>query len=122
MTCSFEQKQQGADSRNETEKQPKFEEQQVAHARHIMKPFVLRRLKSEVLKDLPKKTEHVIFCPMSQSQKEKYEDLVKTFSAAAGDSNLEEVGCWYMLAFRCECLHIIKIICMERKQKVGGFA
>jgi SNF2 family DNA or RNA helicase len=45
-----------------------------------MKPFVLRRLKREVLKDLPTKTDVTLLCPLERSQREKYDDLIQTFS------------------------------------------
>ncbi|KNC81943.1 hypothetical protein, variant [Sphaeroforma arctica JP610] len=48
----------------------------VKRARNIMKPFVLRRLKKDVLGDLPKKTTHIEFCEMEANQKELYADLV----------------------------------------------
>jgi SNF2 family DNA or RNA helicase len=59
---------------------PRFEQEQVSQARRIMKPFVLRRLKSEVMKDLPKKTDVTLLCPLEPSQQEKYNDLIQTFS------------------------------------------
>jgi len=45
-----------------------------------MKPFVLRRLKREVLKDLPTKTDVTLLCPLEPTQREKYDDLIHTFS------------------------------------------
>lgn len=44
-----------------------------------MKPFVLRRLKSEVLQDLPKKIDHIIHVPMAPTQQVQYEDLVASY-------------------------------------------
>lgn len=44
-----------------------------------MKPFVLRRLKSDVLQDLPKKTDHIIHVPMAPTQKVQYENLVASY-------------------------------------------
>lgn len=45
---------------------------QIAHA---LRPFVLRRAKSQVLKDLPKKTEQTIVCQMEPAQRKVYDDL-----------------------------------------------
>lgn len=53
-----------------------------------MKPFVLRRLKQDVLQDLPKKTDSVIHVPMAPTQRERYEELVNTFQSASKDVSL----------------------------------
>ncbi|XP_076755232.1 SWI/SNF-related, matrix-associated actin-dependent regulator of chromatin, subfamily a, containing DEAD/H box 1 [Xylocopa sonorina] len=66
--------------------QPLFEQEQVKNAKQIMRPFVLRRLKSEVLRDLPQKTDRVIKCPMIEKQQEMYTNLVAEFSAEADQS------------------------------------
>ncbi len=39
----------------------------------IIKPFILRRLKSQVALDLPSKVEHVQFCLMTATQEKEYE-------------------------------------------------
>jgi len=39
----------------------------------LTRPYILRRTKEEVLKDLPEKTEQVIYCDMSANQKKLYE-------------------------------------------------
>ena len=41
--------------------------------KRIVRPFILRRLKAEVLKELPAKTESVISTPLEAKQKEIYE-------------------------------------------------
>lgn len=66
---------------------PLFEQEQVKNAKQIMRPFVLRRLKSEVLRDLPKKMEEVIKCPMIDKQKEMYTNLISEFSTEANQSS-----------------------------------
>lgn len=45
---------------------------QIAQA---LRPFVMRRAKSQVLKDLPKKTEQTIVCQMEPAQRKVYDDL-----------------------------------------------
>ena len=40
-----------------------------------LRPFVMRRAKSQVLKDLPKKTEQTIVCQMEPAQRKVYDDL-----------------------------------------------
>ncbi|CAD6218365.1 GSCOCG00011442001-RA-CDS [Cotesia congregata] len=61
-----------------------FEREQVKNAKQIMRPFVLRRLKSQVLKDLPLKTEEVIKCSLTEKQREMYKELMSEFSEEAG--------------------------------------
>jgi len=42
----------------------------------IVHPFLLRRKKGEVLKDLPKKTEEIAYCYLSEEQKKLYRDAI----------------------------------------------
>ncbi len=42
---------------------------------HIIKPFMLRRLKSQVAQDLPPKVEQIDYCEMSVEQEKEYEQL-----------------------------------------------
>ncbi|KAL0271915.1 UNVERIFIED_CONTAM: hypothetical protein PYX00_005064 [Menopon gallinae] len=77
---------------NDTPKEslPRFEQEQVAQAKRIMQPFVLRRLKKDVLKDLPTKTEEVVYCAMEKRQQTKYNDLITMFSKKAEKRELKE--------------------------------
>ena len=70
-----------------------FEEEKIQQAKRIMKPFFLRRLKSDVLKDLPAKKERVETIPMSTKQKRIYESLVEKLSKKALEmkQNLENL-------------------------------
>ncbi|MBJ7449232.1 MAG: DEAD/DEAH box helicase [Parachlamydiales bacterium] len=43
----------------------------------IVKPFILRRKKDEVLKDLPEKVETISYCELSAKQKELYKEAVE---------------------------------------------
>jgi SNF2 family DNA or RNA helicase len=49
------------------------DEQKAERLKKIVKPFILRRLKTDVLKELPPKTESVIESPLESKQKELYE-------------------------------------------------
>ncbi|KAK7933649.1 hypothetical protein WMY93_004545 [Mugilogobius chulae] len=60
-----------------SEGESKFEKQRISQAKRIMKPFILRRVKSEVLKQLPDKEESIEFCSMSEKQEELYQSLFK---------------------------------------------
>jgi len=56
-----------------------FEKERIEQAKKIMRPFVLRRLKDDVLKDLPKKSETVVKLPLTSSQSKLYQKLVDSF-------------------------------------------
>lgn len=43
---------------------------------NLLKPFLLRRVKSEVVKDLPKKSEIVLYHGMSALQKKYYKAIL----------------------------------------------
>ncbi|XP_071455497.1 SWI/SNF-related matrix-associated actin-dependent regulator of chromatin subfamily A containing DEAD/H box 1 homolog [Hetaerina americana] len=70
----------------------KFEREQVRRAKEIMRPFFLRRLKQDVLQDLPSKTEKVIYVPLVESQKGQYDNLIGQYSKDAEEivSHLDE--------------------------------
>ncbi|XP_036382746.1 SWI/SNF-related matrix-associated actin-dependent regulator of chromatin subfamily A containing DEAD/H box 1B-like [Megalops cyprinoides] len=68
-----------------SEEQSSFEKDRIAHAKRIMKPFILRRVKSEVLKQLPAKEERVEFCAMSQRQQELYSALFDKLKRSSGE-------------------------------------
>lgn len=56
-----------------------FERERIEQAKRIMRPFVLRRLKCDVLKDLPKKKEEVVRVKMTADQAKLYQRLVDSF-------------------------------------------
>ncbi|KAK3521725.1 hypothetical protein QTP70_015842 [Hemibagrus guttatus] len=74
-------------SMKSSEEQSSFEKDRIAHAKLIMKPFILRRIKSEVLKQLPAKEEQIEFCAMSEKQQKLYDAL---FSKLKSSSNTEK--------------------------------
>ena len=59
----------------------------IQHAKRIMKPFFLRRLKSEVLTHLPTKTASVEVVPMGQQQHTMYFDRVAKYKKRAAEVN-----------------------------------
>merc|ERR1719273_146910 len=63
----------------------KYEQDRILHAKRIMKPFFLRRLKTDVLKHLPPKHEEVIKVAMTQYQHEAYFKLVGEYKKRAKD-------------------------------------
>ncbi|XP_059378611.1 SWI/SNF-related matrix-associated actin-dependent regulator of chromatin subfamily A containing DEAD/H box 1A-like isoform X2 [Carassius carassius] len=64
-------------STKSSEEESSFHKKRVAQAKLIMKPFILRRVKSEVLKQLPPKVENIEMCPMSDAQQKLYDKLFK---------------------------------------------
>nr|XP_057927464.1 SWI/SNF-related matrix-associated actin-dependent regulator of chromatin subfamily A containing DEAD/H box 1A [Doryrhamphus excisus] len=71
------------------EEQSRFEKDRISQAKRIMKPFILRRVKSEVLQQLPAKEVKVEFCPMSEKQQVLYQSLLKKFKASTGGEKRE---------------------------------
>ncbi len=49
------------------------------HLRKILYPFILRRTKEQVAKDLPEKTETILFCEMQSEQREIYDAFRNEF-------------------------------------------
>eukprot|EP00057_Strongylocentrotus_purpuratus_P018433 XP_011672907.1 PREDICTED: SWI/SNF-related matrix-associated actin-dependent regulator of chromatin subfamily A containing DEAD/H box 1 [Strongylocentrotus purpuratus] len=60
--------------------QSSYEMERIAHAKQIMQPFLLRRIKDDVLSQLPKKKERVEHVEMTEEQKKGYNDLVASIS------------------------------------------
>ncbi|MEO9070523.1 MAG: SNF2-related protein, partial [Ginsengibacter sp.] len=49
------------------------EQEQKDHLKKLIFPFILRRTKEQVAKDLPEKTETILFCQMEDKQRKVYE-------------------------------------------------
>ncbi|CAN2388967.1 SWI SNF-related [Pristimantis euphronides] len=83
-----------------TGEQSTFEKERIAHAKLIMKPFILKRVKSEVLKQLPPKQDHIKFCQMTKKQQELYDNLmVKLKRSIEGPEKTSEL-CNVMMHLR----------------------
>ena len=85
MFAMFPKSNSGSSDNNGDNTRSKFEKDRIAHAKRIMKPFFLRRLKSEVLTTLPVKTEEILKVPMTQSQHENYFRMVAEYKRRAKD-------------------------------------
>ena len=55
------------------------EKEQKEHLRRLLYPFILRRTKEQVAKDLPEKQEMVLFCEMGDEQRKIYEAFRNDF-------------------------------------------
>ncbi|XP_063700083.1 SWI/SNF-related matrix-associated actin-dependent regulator of chromatin subfamily A containing DEAD/H box 1 homolog [Culicoides brevitarsis] len=60
-----------------------LEQQQIEQAKQIMKPFILRRLKKDVLSFLPAKKEEIMRIDLNPSQRQKYDQLVQEYKSEA---------------------------------------
>ncbi|MBP3892504.1 MAG: DEAD/DEAH box helicase [Atopobiaceae bacterium] len=60
--------------------------------RETVSPFVLRRLKSEVLDDLPDKLEQVVACRMGRTQRELYDAREQALRMSLEGSSLDDLG------------------------------
>jgi superfamily II DNA or RNA helicase len=49
------------------------EQEQKDHLRKLLYPFILRRTKEQVAKDLPEKTETILYCEMEDAQRKVYD-------------------------------------------------
>jgi len=50
-----------------------------------LKPFILRRTKEHVLKDLPAKSEQILFCELSEAERKRYDELRTYFWSQLSD-------------------------------------
>ena len=58
-----------------------------------LRPFILRRSKQQVLKDLPDKTEQVLFCELNESERKRYDELRHFYwNQLSGKMQAESVG------------------------------
>lgn len=53
-----------------------YNESIIRRLHKVLRPFLLRRLKSEVEKQMPKKYEHVVMCRLSNRQRFLYDDFM----------------------------------------------
>jgi SNF2 family DNA or RNA helicase len=58
---------------------------------HIVKPFILRRTKQQVAKELPEKTEMVLYCTMKPEQQKIYDAYEKEFREFVSATDNEEL-------------------------------
>ncbi|CAL9186309.1 protein PHOTOPERIOD-INDEPENDENT EARLY FLOWERING 1-like isoform X1 [Musa acuminata AAA Group] len=65
------------------EGQEKVNKEVVDRLHNVLRPFILRRLKRDVEKQLPKKHEHVIYCRLSRRQRNLYEDFIASSETQA---------------------------------------
>lgn len=70
----------------------KKDEDKAMRLQAIIKPFILRRTKDQVAKELPPKTEQIIYCEMNDEQAESYESVKSEYRNALLDNALRQTG------------------------------
>lgn len=65
------------------EGQEKVNKEVIDRLHNVLRPFILRRLKRDVEKQLPMKHEHVIYCRLSKRQRNLYEDFIASSETQA---------------------------------------
>lgn len=69
--------------------------ERISRAKKMMTPFVLRRKKAQVLKDLPNKSERVEWCEMTDLQRDVYNEAITRSKMALleiRDEEIETIG------------------------------
>lgn len=82
--------------------------QVVSKLHHILRPFLLRRLKVDVEKSLPKKKELILYTPMTKKQKDYNDHLVKKTLAEYFDVNGNTPGAMSKARLNCVCMQLRK--------------
>ena len=78
----------------------------VAKLHTVLRPFVLRRLKSDVEQEMPKKYEHIMPCRLSKRQRFLYNDFMsraKTRESLASGNYMSIINC--LMQLRKVCNH-----------------
>lgn len=78
----------------------------ISRLHRILRPFILRRLKIDVEKNLPKKYEHIISCQLSRRQRKLYEEYIsssETLSLLSSGNLLGVMNC--LMQLRKVCNH-----------------
>ncbi|XP_022917364.2 helicase domino isoform X2 [Onthophagus taurus] len=83
-----------------------YNESIIKRLHKVLRPFLLRRLKSEVEKQMPKKYEHIIMCRLSKRQRFLYDDYMsraKTRETLASGNLLSVIN--VLMQLRKVCNH-----------------
>jgi helicase SWR1 len=86
----------------------------------VLRPYLLRRLKADVEKQMPRKHEHVLFCRLSKRQRQLYDEFMgrsDTKRTLTSGDYLSIMGC--LLSLRKVCNHPDLF---ETRQIVTSFA
>ena len=92
----------------------------VGKLHHMLRPYLLRRLKSEVEKQMPAKYEHVVYCRLSKRQRQLYDGFMSradTKKTLASGNYMSIINC--LMSLRKVCNHPDLF---ETRQIVTSFA
>jgi superfamily II DNA or RNA helicase len=90
-----------------------------ARLRKLVYPFVLRRTKEQVARDLPDKTEMILWCEMGEEQRRIYDRFKETYRAALLD-RIGEEGMGKSSIYVLEGLTKLRQICDHPALLKGG--
>lgn len=80
--------------------------QRVAKLHTVLRPYLLRRLKRDVEKELPSKYEHLVICPLSKRQRFLYDEfMVRTQTREALQSGVYQKIANILMQLRKVCNH-----------------
>ena len=78
----------------------------VGKLHHMLRPYLLRRLKSEVEKQMPAKYEHVVYCRLSKRQRQLYDGFMSradTKQTLSSGNYMSIINC--LMSLRKVCNH-----------------
>lgn len=94
---------------NKEQQQPGMDEESRAAIQKlhtVLRPYLLRRLKADVEKQMPEKHEHIVYCRLSKRQRYLYDDFMgrgKTRETLASGNFLSIINC--LMQLRKVCNH-----------------
>ncbi|KAL7310692.1 swr1 complex component, variant 2 [Mucor circinelloides] len=94
---------------NNSQQQPGMDEESRAAIQKlhtVLRPYLLRRLKADVEKQMPEKHEHIVYCRLSKRQRYLYDDFMgrgKTKETLASGNFLSIINC--LMQLRKVCNH-----------------
>ncbi|EMG47154.1 hypothetical protein G210_2551, partial [Candida maltosa Xu316] len=91
---------------NATQKMDEETRNTVARLHQVLRPYLLRRLKKDVEKQMPGKYEHIVYCRLSKRQRFLYDDFMsraKTKETLASGNFLSIINC--LMQLRKVCNH-----------------
>lgn len=99
-----------------------FYAEKIDQARGIMDPFILRRLKKDVLKDLPDKIDNIIVCKMTPRQEEEYNKCLDSYKKKRIENGNNKGLLMVLMEFRKAANHPLLRRCLYTDDKIKEMA